>query len=738
MTTPPRPGANPRIPEGGAVAEPVVHARERAPLRTPSTRFPGEDAPPGLSPATELRYFRGVGPARAGKLAKLGLRTCGDLLRHLPHRYADLSRTVPLGEVRPGETVTVRGRVLAAGRGPGRIAFEAVLGDGTGSLRAVWFGARLRAPRVCVPGRTVVCAGPVKAFRGEPQLVHPTVETPEEAEAEAAETGRVLPVYPGTEGLPPQLLRRLARAALGAAPALADPLPEDLRRRRRLAPLAEALRSVHAPADLEEPRAGRERLAYEELLLMQVVLALRRRAARAERKAVPLRVSPELDARIRRRLRFPLTAGQEEVLAEIRRDLEAPQPMNRLLQGDVGSGKTLVAAWAMLAAVGNRAQAALLAPTEVLAEQHHRTLAEMLRGSRVRIELLEGGRSGKARAEALARIASGEAQIAVATHALLTEDVRFSRLALLIVDEQQRFGVRQRAGAVAKGARPDVLVMTATPIPRTLALTLFGDLEVSTLAGFPPGRAGVETRWLRGERARAEADRALRETVGSGGQAYVVAPRVGDEGDPWTREEVASAERLAVGLGRRLGPGVPVGLLHGRLSRADRERVMEEFRGGHVRVLAATTVVEVGVDVPAATLLVVENADRFGLAQLHQLRGRVGRGGAPGTCLLLADPATPEAEERLRTLVGTADGFRIAEEDLRLRGPGEMFGARQSGMPDLRVARLPEDTRLLLAARDDAGRLVAGDPSLSRAEHAALRAAIAERFEDAGRLVGIA
>ncbi|MCI0340401.1 MAG: ATP-dependent DNA helicase RecG [Planctomycetales bacterium] len=711
--------------------------RERDVLRPPPPRFPGEGAPAGLSPATEIRYFRGVGPARAEKLRKLGLRTCRDLLHHLPHRYADLSRTVPLGEVRPGETVTVRGRVLAAGRGPGRIAFEAVLGDATGSLRAVWFGARLRAPRVCVPGRTVVCAGPVKPFRGEPQLVHPTVETPEEAEAEAAETGRILPVYPGTEGLPPQLLRRLARTALAAAGALPDPLPEGLRRRRGLAPLAEALRAVHAPASLGEPAAGRERLAYEELLLMQVVLALRRRAARIERKAVPLRISPELDARIRRRLRFPLTPGQEEVLAEIRRDLEALQPMNRLLQGDVGSGKTLVAAWAMLAAVGNGAQAALLAPTEVLAEQHHRTLSEMLRGSRVRIELLEGGRSKKARAEALKRIASGEAQIAVATHALLTEDVRFGRLALLVVDEQQRFGVRQKAGAVAKGVRPDVLVMTATPIPRTLALTLFGDLDVSTLRGFPPGRAGVETRWLRGSR-RAEADRAIRGTVAAGGQAYVVAPRVGDEADPWTREDVASAERLAAELRGRLGPGVPVGLLHGRLSRAAREGVMEEFRGGRVRVLAATTVVEVGVDVPAATLLVVENADRFGLAQLHQLRGRVGRGGAPGTCLLVADPGTPEAEERLRTLVGTSDGFRIAEEDLRLRGPGEMFGVRQSGMPELRVARLPEDSRLLLEARDDAAGLVAADPALASPPLAALRAALAERFEDAGRLVGIA
>jgi ATP-dependent DNA helicase RecG len=439
-----------------------------------------------------------------------------------------------------------------------------------------------------------------------------------------------------------------------------------------------------------------------------------------------------LDARIRHRLPYVLTEGQNTVVQEIRADLEAPTPMHRLLQGDVGSGKTLVAVYAMLAAVGNKAQAAMLAPTEVLAEQHFATLAAMLEGATLQPVLLHGKQPAAERRAVEAGLADGTHPLVVATHALMSSGVEFHNLAVLVVDEQQRFGVRQKAAAVAKGGRPDVLVTTATPIPRTLALTLFGDLDVSVLHGFPPGKASVTTTWLRSTQ-RERSWRAIQETVKRGERVFVVAPRVASG-----EEDVRSAESLAEELGAHLPAGTGIGLMHGRLPLPERRRVMDEFRRGAVSVLAATTVIEVGVDVPEATLMVIEHADRFGLAQLHQLRGRVGRGDRPGTCLLIADPTTPEGTERLRTLEATADGFRVAEADLGLRGPGELFGFRQSGLPDLRVARLPEDVELLADARDDALALVDADPSLARSAHAALRDMLMRRYPDGADLIGVA
>jgi ATP-dependent DNA helicase RecG len=697
---------------------------------------------PPLTPETEVRWLPGVGPKRAAALERLGIHQVRDLWWHLPHRYEDLSKQPVLNDVVVGETVTVRGRVMeeeihSGGRGR-RSRFEIVLADTTGSLNVTWFG-RTRANRVCRLDAEVVLSGPVTAFRGKPQMVNPTIESAEEAAAAASATGGIRPIYPATEGVPAPLMRKLVAQAAGllesAPETVVDPLPPEVRSRRQCPPLARALRTMHRPASLADAEAARNRLAYDELLWMQLVLALRRRLVKTARKAVPLAVPEVLDARIRRRLPYAPTPGQEAVIREIRADLEAPKPMHRLLQGDVGSGKTLVAVYAMLAAVGNKAQAALLAPTEVLAEQHHATLSAMLEGAPLQPVLLHGKQPAAERRAVEAGLADGRHQLVVATHALLSAGVEFQRLSVLVVDEQQRFGVRQKAAAVAKGARPDVLVTTATPIPRTLALTLFGDLDVSVLRGFPPGKAAVTTTWLR-QRERERMWRAVQETVRRGERVFVVAPRIGSDEDGG--DDMRSAESLAEELTAHLPAGTGVGLMHGRLPMPQRRQVMEEFRRGTVQVLAATTVIEVGVDVPEATLMVIEDADRFGLAQLHQLRGRVGRGERPGTCLLVGDPTTPEGKERLRTLEATADGFRVAEADLTLRGPGELFGFRQSGLPDLRVARLPDDVELLADARDDALDIVEADPSLSRSEHHALREQLMRRYPDGAHLIGVA
>ncbi len=690
---------------------------------------------PPLAPDTEVRWLPGVGPKRASALERLGIRQVCDLWWHLPHRYEDLSKCPALNDVVVGETVTVRGRVMeeeivSGGRGR-RGRFEIVLVDTTGSMNVTWFG-RTRASRICQIDAEVVLSGPVTAFRGKPQMVNPTVESVADADKAASATGGIRPIYPATEGVPAPLMRTLVAKAVTVIDQVVDPLPPEIRTRRNCPPLARALHTMHRPSSMAEVTAARDRLAYDELLWMQLVLALRRRQVKTARKAVAMSVPDVLDARIRKRLPHTLTDGQNAVVQEIRTDLESPTPMHRLLQGDVGSGKTLVAVYAMLAAVGNKAQAAMLAPTEVLAEQHYATLAAMLEGAPLQPVLLHGKQPAAERRAVEAGLADGSHPLVVATHALMSSGVEFHKLAVLVVDEQQRFGVRQKAAAVAKGSRPDVLVTTATPIPRTLALTLFGDLDVSVLHGFPPGKAEVTTTWLR-RADRERSWRAIQETVKRGERVFVVAPRVASG-----EEAVRSAESLAEELTAHLPAGTGIGLMHGRLPLPERRRVMEEFRRGAVSVLAATTVIEVGVDVPEATLMVIEDADRFGLAQLHQLRGRVGRGDRPGTCLLIADPTTPEGQERLRTLEATGDGFRVAEADLGLRGPGELFGFRQSGLPDLRVARLPEDVELLADARDDALELVAADPSLARSEHTALRDMLLRRYPDGAALIGVA
>jgi ATP-dependent DNA helicase RecG len=672
-----------------------------------------------------VQYVKGVGPQRAESLARAGVRTAEDLLLHLPMRYEDRRSFARVADLRPGMRVSVSGEVAVAGLRRARrlTIFEVRLDDGSGRLKAIFFNQpylRETLPR----GKKVVFYGLVERdAMGSRLLVmrSPQYEIVEQDEHGGIHTGRIVPVYEKLGTLTVKPLRRvLAHLAEQVPAGLEDPLPPDLRERLSVVGRGEALRRVHLPGEadrLELLNSFRSpahvRLILEELLLFQLGLARRRSGVRAERKRAAFEVRDAAREAVKRILPFPLTAAQRRVVREIAEDLRSPHPMNRLVQGDVGSGKTLVALLSMVVVVENGWQSALMAPTEILAEQHFLTLRRLLRRCSYRVELLTSAVKGREREAALARIASGEAQIVVGTHALIQEGVAFHRLGLAVADEQHRFGVLQREDLRKKGYDADVLVMTATPIPRTLALTAYGDLDVSLVDQKPPGRTPIRTE-LRSASERREVVSLVRRAAAEGRQAYVVYPLV-EESDKL--EDVKAATEASAEWAAAL-PGIRVGLLHGRMKSAEKEEAMGAFARGETQVLVSTTVVEVGVDVPNATVMVIEHAERFGLAQLHQLRGRVGRSAAPSTCVLLAYGRLSEvARARLDVMVSTEDGFAIAERDLELRGPGDFFGTRQWGMPTFRVAHLIRDRDLLERARAEAFRLVDGaalPPSLAR------------------------
>ena len=669
-----------------------------------------------LDLAGPVQFVKGIGPRRAAALRRAGVETVEDLLLHLPLRYEDRRHPVRIADLQPGTRAVVAGRVVVAGlrRARRMTLFEARVEDGSGRVKVLWFNQPY-LEGVVARGREVVLYGPVERDEhggGGPMLASPEFELLEAREGVPGgggiHTGRLVPVYEKLGPLTGKPLRRiLASLAASLGDDLADPLPPPARERLGLVSRAAALRGVHLPAedeDLARLNASRSpahlRLILEELFLYQLGLALRRRGVRQERKGIAFEVTEATREAVKRVLPFPLTAAQKRVLREIADDMRSPHPMNRLLQGDVGSGKTIVALLAMLIALENGYQAAFMAPTEILAEQHFLTLRRLLSRTSRRVELLCASRRGSERKAALAAVAEGEAEVVVGTHALIQEAVRFRRLGLAVVDEQHRFGVLQREDLLRKGYGADLLVMTATPIPRTLALTAYGDLDVSVIDERPPGRTPILTRHHPASERRQVLE-AVRRRLEEGGQAYVVYPLVAESEkleDVRAATEMAEAWRTAL-------PGATVGLLHGRLRSAEKERVMAAFARGEVRILVATTVVEVGVDVPSATVMVVEHAERFGLAQLHQLRGRVGRGAAASTCLLVTEGRlSPVARARVEALVGTDDGFLIAEKDLELRGPGDFFGTRQWGLPGLRVADLVRDRELLERARAEAFR----------------------------------
>ena len=660
-----------------------------------------------------VQYVKGIGPSKAEALGTAGVRTAEDLLLHLPMRYEDRSRFARVLDLRPGMRVSVSGEITVAGlrRARRMTIYEVRLDDGSGRLKAVFFNQPY-LQETLARGKKVVFFGLVERDAMASRLLvmrSPQYEIVEGDEHGGIHTGRLVPVYEKLGPLTVKPLRRVLAHLAGQVPsALEDPLPQDLRDRLSLVGRGEALRRVHLPGEGDDldllnrfRSPGHLRLILEELLLFQLGLARRRSGMRAERKRAAFEVQDKAREAVKRILPFPLTGAQRRVLREIADDLRSPHPMNRLLQGDVGSGKTMVALLAMVVVLENGFQSAFMAPTEILAEQHFLTLRRLLKRCPYRLEILTAAVKGRERAQTLARIASGEAQIVIGTHALIQEGVSFGRLGLAVADEQHRFGVLQREDLRKKGYDADVLVMTATPIPRTLALTAYGDLDVSVVDEKPPGRTPILTLLRPASERRLVLD-LVKRAVGLGRQAYVVYPLV-EESEKL--EDVKAATEASAEWAAAL-PGVRVGLLHGRMKSAEKEETMGAFSGGEIQVLVSTTVIEVGVDVPNATVMVIEHAERFGLAQLHQLRGRVGRGAASSTCVLLAYGRLSDvAQARLDVMVATEDGFAIAERDLEIRGPGDFFGTRQWGMPTFRVAHLIRDRDLLEQARAEAFRL---------------------------------
>ena len=682
-----------------------------------------------------VQYVRGVGPKREETLERLGVRTVRDLLYLFPRKYHDRRDLVQIADAKPGTQAMILGdvtRVDLHRRGPGKGVLTVHVQDESGEIKAVWFSQNYLADRFDA-GDTVLLWGGIREYKDGLEIISPGFEHVGSEDhggiALTDEMSRLVPVYPLTEGLSQGQLRPIIRAAFddyGAA--VAEILPEVLRARHKLPDIAESLVNVHFPESVEAKDEAKRRLIYEEFLVFQLAVALRRRKTKAT-VGIAFKTSAEFDRRIRKLFPFKLTESQETALGEIKRDMESPEPMNRLLQGDVGCGKTVVALYAMLLAAANKYQSAIMAPTEILAEQHYRTTGRMLAGSRVRVRLLT---SGSNRREVLAEIERGEVDIVVGTHAVIQSGVTFHRLGFVVVDEQHKFGVMQRAKLRWKGHLPDVLVMTATPIPRTLALTIFGDLDVSTIHELPPGRKPVKTRSF-APRDIARAYKSIRKQVAAGRQAYVVCPVI----EQSEALDLRSAIETAGELDREVFPEFNVGLLHGRMSADEKERAMAAFGRGDVQIMVSTVVVEVGIDVPNATVMLVLHAERFGLAQLHQLRGRIGRGAEQATCLLCAAPKSEDAKHRIKVMCQTTDGFRIAEEDLKLRGTGELFGTRQHGLPDVRIGDFTEDILLLEQARDDAAELAADDPKLEKAEHAALRRRMLDLYHDRLALIGI-
>jgi ATP-dependent DNA helicase RecG len=686
---------------------------------------PPLDPPRGLE--TPLQYLKGVGPQRAKLLSRLGLLRIEDALFFVPVRHDDRRRLIHFRSLGEGKAQSCTGTIVGVSpppRGNPRSPFSVLLRDSTGYLTAVWFNQPYLG-KVLRRGQTLLLHGRVARFRGGPlQMQHPEYEIVEDGEDETIHTDRIVPIYRLTEGLTQRPLRILLwRVVLQYAGTVSESLPAAVRKRRRLLPLAAALKGIHFPETDQELAVARRRLVFEDFLLLQLGLAIRRqREGRAG--GLPMKPAGDLVGRLRRSLPYTLTAAQERVGEEIRRDLAGPYAMNRLLQGDVGSGKTIVAAMAILTAVEAGYQTALMAPTEILAEQHYLTLQQLLPPLGLPVALLTSAIKGREREALLERVMTGSIPCLVGTHALIQEGVEFRRLGLAVVDEQHRFGVAQRALLRKKGDNPHVLVMTATPIPRTLALTLYGDLDVSVIDEMPPGRQPIGTV-VRAEGKRAQIYAFLRKQIEEGRQVYVVCPLVEES----EATDLKAATEMAERLQREVFPDLQVGLLHGRMSLDAKESVMSAFKAGEIHILVSTTVIEVGIDVPNASVMLVEHAERFGLSQLHQLRGRVGRGPWKSYCILLASGTpTAEARRRLAALRESQDGFRIAEVDLELRGPGEFFGTRQSGLPEFRVADLLRDARVLEEARQEAFALVAADPDLLQPEHRSLRETLLARW----------
>ena len=677
-----------------------------------------------LTPDTPVRYLKGVGPKTAERFEKLDILTLSDLLCHYPRRYLDFSKPYSIAEA-PADTECVvkaevfakpGGRILPGGRRMERIT----AGDDVSSLEITWFNNPYAAQKLEL-GQEYYFQGIVTGGMLRRQMVNPQVRTDAQVKSSPFEA-----VYPQTEGLTSSAIAKCVRQLLPHAELLPDPLPPEMLKKYRLLSKADAVRAIHCPATEEEAFAARRRLIYEELLVLQLGIGRMKNHGAASTGA-PMKkadASPFWES-----LSFSPTGAQRRAVEEILTDMSGETSMNRLLQGDVGSGKTLVAAAAIWACIRAGYQAALLAPTEILASQHAENLNRLLSPFGMRVALLTGGMKAAARRTTLAAIRDDEADLIVGTHAILSEGVEFARLGLAVVDEQHRFGVRQRGLLAEKAANPHLLVMSATPIPRTLGLLMYGDLDISILDELPPGRKPVKTRCITGKK-RADLYGFLDREIDSGRQVYIVCPAIEDAGGSGLNAVKSYYEDIA----KAYLPDRRVGLMHGKLKPKEKAEVMDDFKSGRLDALVSTTVIEVGVDVPNATVMVIENAERYGLSALHQLRGRVGRGAAESWCFLVSDNASESVQKRLKFLCSTSDGFAVAQYDLETRGPGDFFGSRQHGLPTLQIADLMNDTRTLHAAQSEAVALLAEDPLLERPEHALLACQVEQMFDKAGAM----
>ena len=677
-----------------------------------------------LTPDTPVRYLKGVGPKTAERFEKLGILTLADLLCHYPRRYLDFSRPYSIAEAPLDTECVVKAEVFAKPAGrilPGGRRMERITaGDDVSSLEVTWFNNPYAAQKLEL-GQEYYFQGIVTGGMLRRQMVNPQVRTGMQIQSAPFEA-----VYPQTEGLTSSAIGKCVRQLLPHAELLPDPLPPAMLQKYRLLPKAEAIRAIHCPKTEEEAFAARRRLIYEELLILQLGIGrMKNRGAAAT--GAPMRpLDPEP---FWASLPFSPTGAQRRAVGEILTDMAGDTSMNRLLQGDVGSGKTLVAAAAIWACIRSGYQAALLAPTEILASQHAENLNRLLAPFGMRVALLTGGMKAAVRRTTLTAIREDQADLVVGTHAILSEGVAFARLGLAVVDEQHRFGVRQRGMLAEKAENPHLLVMSATPIPRTLGLLLYGDLDISILDELPPGRKPVKTRCITGKKRR-DLYGFLDREIGAGRQVYIVCPAIEDTPDGGLNAVKTYYEDVA----KALLPERRVGLMHGKLKPKEKAAVMEDFKEGRLDALVSTTVIEVGVDVPNATVMVIENAERYGLSALHQLRGRVGRGAAESWCFLVSDNAGENVQKRLKFLCSTNDGFAVAQYDLETRGPGDFFGSRQHGLPTLQIADLMNDTRTLHAAQSEAALLLAEDPLLTRPEHALLAQQVQQMFEKAGAL----
>lgn len=696
-------------------------------VHPPSAQADAEKSSAHLGLESPVTVLSGIGPTQAKRLKRLGIETIDDLIHFFPRRHDDYSKLEPIAKLKYGEQVTIIGAVRSTKlkhNRAGAAIVNTIVADGSGAIQATWFNQPYLAKQL-KRGRQIVLSGRVDEYLGRQVMSNPSWEP---LETEQIHTGRLVPVYPLTEGLKARWLRRIMKRTVDYwTKRLPDHLPAHIRKRLDLMLLERAVAQMHFPDDATSLAQARRRLSFDEFFILQLGV-LRQRQQWQSCPGIPVPVDRSwLDA-FSSGLPYRLTQAQERVLGEIIQDIAGDRPMSRMLQGDVGSGKTVVAAAAMFLAAAAGYQAAIMVPTEILAEQHFNTLVRLLERHEVSVRLLIGSVPRPEKDALYDQIASGEVSVVVGTHAVIQQGVQFKNLALAVVDEQHRFGVRQRGALRSKGYDPHMLVMSATPIPRTLALTVYGDLDLSIIDEMPPGRQPIQTKWfMPAERERAY--RFLRSQIGKGRQAYIICPLVEESEKVQARAAVEEYQRLQ----KSIFPDLRLGLLHGRLKSGEKERMMRQFSDHELDILVSTSVVEVGVDVPNATVMLIEGANRFGLSQLHQFRGRVGRGEHQSYCILMSDVTTDVSEERLRAIEETQDGFKLAEKDLEMRGPGDFFGTRQSGLPELKLASLG-DTPLLELARREAQVLFAEDPTLSHPDHCLLARQVNEFWSGEGDL----